>query len=224
MRDSSSHELLQSTTNLQEQSSQQLGTICGESGHGSGSSESASVKKYSRSFDFTGYGLASSVSDKKKHGSGGSSVGGGDSDSEDRGSPISGIGGNCESNENSNRASPVNAFVGNTELLIHPSTSKPITNLISKIERKPKSPVKANIPPWQQGLEEEEIAMLYGFGSLTTSALLDKVKEIQNLAYQLGLEEEREMARARFLNVLGDCQAGETPPCNIFLSKNGKCY
>lgn len=117
----------------------------------------------------------------------------------------------------------MDALVGNTSLLIHPSASKPITNIVPKIERKPKSPVKTNIPPWQQGLEEEEIAMLYGYGSLTTSALLEKVKEIQNLAYQLGLEEEREMARARFLNVLGDCQAIETPICNLFLNKNGKC-
>ena len=65
--------------------------------------------------------------------------------------------------------------------------------------------------------------MLYGFGSLTTTALMDKVKEIQNLAYQLGLEEEREMARARFLDILGEenrrngCQNGGKP----MLNKNG---
>jgi len=66
--------------------------------------------------------------------------------------------------------------------------------------------------------------MLYGYGSLTTSALLDKVKEIQNLAYQLGLEEEREMARARFLNVLGHCSTNEIVNGGLLLNKNGMIF
>ncbi|XP_046914275.2 uncharacterized protein LOC124495013 [Dermatophagoides farinae] len=61
-----------------------------------------------------------------------------------------------------------------------------------------------NRPEWQKGFDEEELSMLYGYGSLTASALLDKVKEIQNLAYQLGLEEESEIARARYLNILNE--------------------
>lgn len=50
--------------------------------------------------------------------------------------------------------------------------------------------------------DAEDINMIQGFGSLTSSALLDKVRELQDLAYQLGLEEEQEMIRGRFLNVL----------------------
>ena len=58
-------------------------------------------------------------------------------------------------------------------------------------------------PEWLKDLDQDDINMLHGFGSLTASALLEKVKELQNLAYQLGLEESREMTRGKFLNVLG---------------------
>lgn len=53
-------------------------------------------------------------------------------------------------------------------------------------------------------INQEEVDLLLGFGSLTATGLMDRVKEIQNLAYQLGLEEEREMTRAKFLNVFVD--------------------
>ena len=55
---------------------------------------------------------------------------------------------------------------------------------------------------WLTDLDQDDINMLHGFGSLTASALLEKVKELQNLSYQLGLEEAREMTRGKFLNVL----------------------
>ncbi|KPM06431.1 Lin-52-like protein [Sarcoptes scabiei] len=57
-------------------------------------------------------------------------------------------------------------------------------------------------PSWRKDLDEDELCMLYGFGSLPASSLLEKVKEIQNLAYQLGLEEKHEIDRARYLDVL----------------------
>ncbi|CAN8031541.1 unnamed protein product [Ixodes persulcatus] len=77
------------------------------------------------------------------------------------------------------------------------------------------------LPKW--ALDEEGIVMLQGelvrralqvflvcdvvalsseLGSLTASALLEKVKDLQNLAYKLGIEESREMTRGRFLDVL----------------------
>eukprot|EP00112_Aurelia_sp_Birch-Aquarium-sp1_P000979 Seg1095.5 transcript_id=Seg1095.5/GoldUCD/mRNA.D3Y31 product="Protein lin-52-like" protein_id=Seg1095.5/GoldUCD/D3Y31 len=52
-------------------------------------------------------------------------------------------------------------------------------------------------------LDKDDREMLQEFGSLTTSQLMDKVKALQNLAYQLGLEEAHEMTRGKFLNVLG---------------------
>ena len=48
---------------------------------------------------------------------------------------------------------------------------------------------------WLGELDQEDMNMLHSFGSLTTTALLDKVKELQDLAYQLGIDESREMTR-----------------------------
>ncbi|XP_014662976.1 PREDICTED: protein lin-52 homolog isoform X2 [Priapulus caudatus] len=57
-------------------------------------------------------------------------------------------------------------------------------------------------PKWLQDIDEDDINMLQEFGSLTPAGLIDKVKQLQNLAYQLGLEEAREMTRGKFLNIL----------------------
>ncbi|XP_052275499.1 protein lin-52 homolog isoform X2 [Dreissena polymorpha] len=57
-------------------------------------------------------------------------------------------------------------------------------------------------PKWMADLENEDINLLQEFGSLTTKQLMEKVKGLQNLAYQLGLEEAREMTRGKYLNVL----------------------
>ncbi|XP_064603110.1 protein lin-52 homolog [Liolophura sinensis] len=57
-------------------------------------------------------------------------------------------------------------------------------------------------PKWMTELEKEDIDLLQEFGSLTTSQLVEKMKGLQNLAYQLGLEEAREMTRGKFLNIL----------------------
>ncbi|XP_052765992.1 protein lin-52 homolog [Mya arenaria] len=59
-----------------------------------------------------------------------------------------------------------------------------------------------NPPKWMADLENEDINLLQEFGSLTTSQLMEKVKGLQNLAYQLGLDEAREMTRGKYLNVL----------------------
>ena len=42
------------------------------------------------------------------------------------------------------------------------------------------------------------------FGSLTSSSLVEEVKKLQNIAYQLGLEEAKEMTRGKLLHVLDD--------------------
>ncbi|XP_075007709.1 protein lin-52 homolog isoform X10 [Calonectris borealis] len=51
-------------------------------------------------------------------------------------------------------------------------------------------------------LENDDIDMLKELGSLTTANLMEKVRGLQNLAYQLGLDESREMTRGKFLNIL----------------------
>lgn len=67
-----------------------------------------------------------------------------------------------------------------------------------------KSPVPrpGTSPKWMAELENEDIGLLQEFGSLTTSQLMEKIKGLQNLAYQLGLDEAREMTRGKFLNIL----------------------
>ncbi|GFO49239.1 protein lin-52 homolog [Plakobranchus ocellatus] len=55
---------------------------------------------------------------------------------------------------------------------------------------------------WLADLEKDDINLLQEFGSLTLSQLMEKVRGLQNLAYQLGLEEAREMTRGKFLHIL----------------------
>nr|XP_054597545.1 protein lin-52 homolog isoform X2 [Nothobranchius furzeri] len=52
-----------------------------------------------------------------------------------------------------------------------------------------KNPITSSPPKWMAELESEDIEMLKELGSLTTANLMEKVKGLQNLAYQLGLEE-----------------------------------
>uniref|UniRef100_A0A3B3IF81 Protein lin-52 homolog n=1 Tax=Oryzias latipes TaxID=8090 RepID=A0A3B3IF81_ORYLA len=52
-----------------------------------------------------------------------------------------------------------------------------------------KNPITTSPPKWMAELESEDIEMLKELGSLTTANLMEKVKGLQNLAYQLGLEE-----------------------------------
>ncbi|XP_061824958.1 protein lin-52 homolog [Nerophis lumbriciformis] len=65
-----------------------------------------------------------------------------------------------------------------------------------------KNPITDSPPKWMAELESEDIEMLKELGALTTANLMEKVKGLQNLAYQLGLEESREMTRGKFLNIL----------------------
>uniref|UniRef100_A0A3B4B524 Protein lin-52 homolog n=2 Tax=Oxudercinae TaxID=497678 RepID=A0A3B4B524_9GOBI len=65
-----------------------------------------------------------------------------------------------------------------------------------------KNSITNSPPKWMAELENEDIEMLKELGSLTTANLMEKVKGLQNLAYQLGLEESREMTRGKFLNIL----------------------
>jgi len=61
-------------------------------------------------------------------------------------------------------------------------------------------------PPggWAQGLDPEDINLLHQFGSLTSSSLVEEVKKLQNIAYQLGLDEKKEMTRGKLLHVLDE--------------------
>eukprot|EP00118_Oscarella_pearsei_P003755 m.15629 g.15629 ORF g.15629 m.15629 type:complete len:129 (+) comp26465_c0_seq1:60-446(+) len=65
-------------------------------------------------------------------------------------------------------------------------------------------PSESKSPPgWMSDADKDDMAMLQELGSLTTSQLVEKVRGLQNLAYQLGLDEAKEMTRGKFLNILG---------------------
>lgn len=44
-------------------------------------------------------------------------------------------------------------------------------------------------PKWMNDLEADDVNMVQELGNLTPAQLLDKIRKLQNLAYQLGLEE-----------------------------------
>ncbi|XP_046382915.1 protein lin-52 homolog isoform X2 [Ischnura elegans] len=58
------------------------------------------------------------------------------------------------------------------------------------------------VQPWAQRLDSEDINLIHQFGSLTAAGLIDEVKKLHNFAYQLGLEEAKEMTRGKYLNIL----------------------
>lgn len=58
------------------------------------------------------------------------------------------------------------------------------------------------VKEWLGELDQEDMNMLHSFGSLTSNSLMEKVKELQDLAYQLGIDESREMTRGKFLEIL----------------------
>ncbi|XP_008050356.2 protein lin-52 homolog [Carlito syrichta] len=56
-----------------------------------------------------------------------------------------------------------------------------------------KSPITSSPPKWMAEIERDDIDMLKELGSLTTANLMEKVRGLQNLAYQLGLDELQEV-------------------------------
>jgi len=53
-----------------------------------------------------------------------------------------------------------------------------------------------------QNLSREDLETLMQLGSLTVPMLMGEVKRLQNIAYQLGQEETKEMTRGKYLNIL----------------------
>nr|CAD7261599.1 unnamed protein product [Timema shepardi] len=56
--------------------------------------------------------------------------------------------------------------------------------------------------PWTKSLDNDEMNLLHQFGSLTAAELIAEVKKLHDVAYQLGLEEAKEMTRGKYLNIL----------------------
>ncbi|XP_059062921.1 protein lin-52 homolog isoform X2 [Achroia grisella] len=56
-------------------------------------------------------------------------------------------------------------------------------------------------PSWNRGFTKEDINYMQQLSSLSTSGLIMEVKKLHDLAYQLGLEEAKEMTRGKYLNI-----------------------
>jgi len=50
-------------------------------------------------------------------------------------------------------------------------------------------------------VQRDDYRMINEFASLTHSQLMEKVRALQNLAYQLGVEEAKQMSRGKCLDV-----------------------
>jgi len=53
-----------------------------------------------------------------------------------------------------------------------------------------------------QNLSREDLETLMQLGGLSVPQLMGEVKRLQNIAYQLGQEETKEMTRGKYLNIL----------------------
>lgn len=56
-------------------------------------------------------------------------------------------------------------------------------------------------PSWNEGLTKQDYTYMQQLGTLTVSGLIMEVKKLHDLAYQLGLEEAKEMTRGKYLNI-----------------------
>ncbi|KAK0086206.1 hypothetical protein PV325_003600 [Microctonus aethiopoides] len=55
--------------------------------------------------------------------------------------------------------------------------------------------------PWLSGLTPDDINQLHQLGNLSMTGLIAEVKKLHDQAYQLGLEEAKEMTRGKYLNI-----------------------
>jgi len=63
---------------------------------------------------------------------------------------------------------------------------------------------------WLQELCKEDMELLMQLGTLTVPQILNEVRKLQNLAYQLGQEETKEMTRGKYLNILNNRRNNST--------------
>ncbi|XP_034951438.1 protein lin-52 homolog isoform X2 [Chelonus insularis] len=54
---------------------------------------------------------------------------------------------------------------------------------------------------WLNNLNQEDMNNLHQLGNLTMTGLIAEVKKLHDTAYQLGLEEAKEMTRGKYLNI-----------------------
>ncbi|EFX68039.1 hypothetical protein DAPPUDRAFT_218385 [Daphnia pulex] len=84
---------------------------------------------------------------------------------------------------------------------IWPERNYPGIEYVIEPPRSPEMPaLPQSIIP--QELDKHDYTLVGRYSKLTAQELIAEVKQLQNLAYQLGLEEAKEMTRGKYLNIL----------------------
>ncbi|XP_077282966.1 protein lin-52 homolog [Arctopsyche grandis] len=60
---------------------------------------------------------------------------------------------------------------------------------------------KKPAPSWSKLNTAADIRLMHQLSTLSTSSLIIEVKKLHDLAYQLGIEEAKEMTRGKYLNI-----------------------
>lgn len=63
------------------------------------------------------------------------------------------------------------------------------------------SPTSTTKPPYSKVFSAEDTNYLHQLATLSTAGLISKVKDLHDIAYQLGVEESKEMTRGKYLNL-----------------------
>ncbi|EAT44049.1 AAEL004552-PA [Aedes aegypti] len=56
-------------------------------------------------------------------------------------------------------------------------------------------------PAWTKGLTQDDINSMYQLGALSSNGIIAEVKKLYDQAYQLGVQEAKEMTRGKYLNI-----------------------
>ncbi|XP_055538490.1 protein lin-52 homolog isoform X1 [Wyeomyia smithii] len=56
-------------------------------------------------------------------------------------------------------------------------------------------------PAWTKGLTQDDINSMYQLGALSANGIIAEVKKLYDQAYQLGVQEAKEMTRGKYLNI-----------------------
>ncbi|XP_058468002.1 protein lin-52 homolog isoform X1 [Malaya genurostris] len=56
-------------------------------------------------------------------------------------------------------------------------------------------------PAWTKGLTQDDINSMYQLGALSTNGIIAEVRKLYDQAYQLGVQEAKEMSRGKCLNI-----------------------
>lgn len=76
-----------------------------------------------------------------------------------------------------------------------------VTNFINNF-----TPPTSGKMPYSREMNQDDQNYLHQLAALPTSGLISKVKELHDIAYQLGLEESKEVTRGKYLNLFKNKQ------------------